>query len=321
MSEDGAPRLTYGELSPVEALSLVGNEVRAGILWTLAEARGERGNPPALPFSELRRRVDADVDSSRFNYHLQQLVGHFVEHRSSGGTHPINDFTDRQGNFASRGEGYALRPEGTILTQVIRAGTSEGSPDVETFRTGFDCHHCGTEVTATYRGWLAALQCPDCDHLYEYNITPPGLVAGSGDLLERIAAYNREERRAAARGVCTRCACQLEHRFLDPAEVNYPRGDRRKVMIERGCAHCGNMDYLTAGELVISEPAVVAFFHQRGEDITRRPIWDVAFAATDKHTTVTNRNPWYVEVDMHCAGDTLRASIENDLSVTTTVTD
>lgn len=319
MAEDGTPRLTYGELAPVEALALVGNEVRAGILWTLAEARDERGNPPALPFSELRRRVDADVDSSRFNYHLQQLVGHFVEHRGSGGSHPINDFTDRQEHFASRGEGYALRPEGTILTQVIRAGTSDGSPDVETFATGFDCHHCGTEVTGTYRGWLAALQCPDCDHLYEYNITPPGLVAGSGAILNRIAAYNREERLAGARGVCMRCACELDHRFLDPADVNYPRGDRREVMVERGCAHCGNMDYLTAGEILLSEPAVISFFHQRGTDITRRPIWEIPFAATDLQTTVTGRDPWRVEIEVPHAGDILRAVLEADLTVRTTV--
>jgi hypothetical protein len=319
MSEDGTPRLTYGELAPVEALSLVGNEVRAGILWTLAEARGERGNPPAIPFSELRRRVDADVDSSRFNYHLQQLVGHFVEHRGSGGSHPINEFTDRQENFASRGQGYALRPEGTMLTQVIRAGTSEGKPDVETFATGFDCHHCDTEVMATYRGWLAALQCPSCDHLYEYNITPPGLVAGSGAILDRMAAYNRAERRAAARGVCTRCACELDHRFLDPAEVNYPRGDRREVMVERGCSHCGNMDYLTAGEIVLPEPAVTSFFHQRGTDIIHKPVWEVRFAATDLQTSVTSRDPWHVKIEIRHDGDILRAAIDADLTVSTEV--
>jgi len=79
---------TYGTLSPEETLSLIGNEVRAEILWALSDARGGVGSPPVLSFSELRSRVDADVDSSQFNYHLQQLVGHFVERRQP---HEVQD--------------------------------------------------------------------------------------------------------------------------------------------------------------------------------------------------------------------------------------
>lgn len=316
---DPPHRLTYGDLSPVEALSLVGNEVRAEILWTLAEARGGEGNPPALPFSELRRRVDADVDSSRFNYHLQQLVGRFVEHRGSDGAHPINAVTDRQENFATRGEGYALRPEGHLLTQVIRAGTTRGNPDVEPFGSGVDCHHCGTEIEATYLGWIAAFRCPGCEHLYEYNVTPPGVVAGEGEFLDRVAAYNRRQRRAAADRVCTQCANELEYRFIDPASVNYPRGDRRAVMVEFHCSHCGNMDYLTAGELLLGEAALISFCQERGEDITERPIWELPFASTDLHTTVRSRDPWEVEVAVTRCGETLVLALDENLDVTSSL--
>jgi hypothetical protein len=309
------PRLTYGDLSPVEALALLGDDVRAEILWTLAEARGGEGNPPALPFSELRRRVDASVDSSRLNYHLQQLVGRFVEHRGSDGAHPINAFTARQENFATRGEGYALRPEGHLLTQVVRAGTTRGDPDVQPFGIGVDCHHCGTEIEAAYLGWIAALQCPDCDHLYEYNATPPGIVATDDDFLSRASAYNRHQRRAAARGVCTQCGNGLGHRFIDPAEVNYPRGERREAMIEFNCSHCGNMDYLTAGEFLLGEPALISFCHERGEDLTSVPIWELPFASTDLHTTVHSRDPWAVEVAVSRAGETLRLTIDESLTV------
>lgn len=127
---------------------------------------------------------------------------------------------------------------------------------------------------------------------YEYKITPPGVVAGDGDVLRLIAAYNHQDRRAAASGVCTRCANDLVHRFIDPVEVNYPRGDRRKVMIEWSCSHCGNMDYLTAGEVLLAEPALISFCQGLGEDITTTTIWQLALASTDLYTTIHSRDPW-----------------------------
>lgn len=326
---------SYGDLTPVDALSLMGEELRAGILWTLAEARGGRGNPPAIPFAELRRRVAPDVDSSRFNYHLQRLVGHLVERRGDGDPHPINEFTDRAGNFATRGDGYALSPAGRRLLQAVRAGTTDGDPDVPAFETGYRCHHCGTALEATYRRWLAAVRCPGCRHLYEYNMTPPGVVTDARDevdgaalrerhgtetvaqavLLERVAGYNRHVRAAGARGVCAVCGAGLDHRFIDPAAVNYPRGDRRVAMVERACGHCGNMDYLTAGELVLPEPAVIAHCHAHGEDITRTPAWALGFAATDRHTTVQHRDPWRVTVRVTRGSELLTCTVDDDLAV------
>ena len=82
--------------APADAFALVGNETRAEILRVLGE------EPWAgLSFSELRSRVDPDLDSGQFNYHLQQLVGQFVRH------------TD---------DGYEMRPAGVTLYRTIRAG-------------------------------------------------------------------------------------------------------------------------------------------------------------------------------------------------------
>ncbi|HZD44086.1 MAG TPA: hypothetical protein VE134_08540, partial [Methanomicrobiales archaeon] len=70
---------TYGKLPPDAALSLLGNDVRAAILLTFSQARDGRGPPSILSFSELQDRVDVEVESSRFNYHLQRLVGTYIE--------------------------------------------------------------------------------------------------------------------------------------------------------------------------------------------------------------------------------------------------
>lgn len=320
MSEESDQR-TLGNLTPQEVLALVGDDVRASILWTLAEARGGRGNPPALPFSTLRERAAPNVDSSRFNYHLQRLVGSFIIHRDRDEPHPINAFTNRREHFATRGEGYALSPRGRQFLQAIRAGTSEGNPNVGRITLETSCHHCGSTLEAAYLGWLAAVQCPECDHLYEYNITPPGLVAGDGEIIERMAAYNRHERGAAARGVCLTCANALDHRFIDPASVNYPRGDRRKAMVELSCSHCGAMDYVTAGEIALQEPAVIGFLQDRGLDVTRTPIWALEFASTDRCTTVRDREPWEVTVRIERAGDAVTVVVSEDLSVSMSRTD
>lgn len=116
---DQSPPKTHGTLPPETALSLLANEVRASILWTLSEARNGQGPPPALLFSELRERAASEVDSSRFNYHFQQLVGSYIERAdadSIGRAVP-----EMAGPIET---GYRLTQEGTTLVRTIRAWSS-----------------------------------------------------------------------------------------------------------------------------------------------------------------------------------------------------
>ncbi len=171
-----------------ETFALVGNEVRAGILRTLSDARGGEGSPPSLSFSELRSRVDADVRSSQFNYHLQQLVGQFVEKRADGNAQLVDDVVDR------KDDGYALRPEGTMLTRTIRARTT-GDESVDRLAVDLDCYHCRTPVEATYRNSIFRMQCPDCEYLYEYDLVPPGVLDDDErTLLSQVGEHQRHVR-------------------------------------------------------------------------------------------------------------------------------
>ena len=64
-----------------DALGALANEHRIAILRVLADA------DRPLRFSELRERIDMR-DTGRFNYHLTELLGRFVqkgEHLVSGG--------------------------------------------------------------------------------------------------------------------------------------------------------------------------------------------------------------------------------------------
>lgn len=319
---------TYGSLSPVEALGLVGNDVRAEILWALSEVR-ETDGPPALSFSELRQQVEqrrearatpgeiaageTDVDSSQFNYHLQELVGHFVEQRGEDGTADAQPVAEMAGDH---GGGYALRPEGTTLTRTIRSLSFTGDASVDPFEVGLDCYYCGTPVEGAYGHAIFKFQCPGCEYLYDYNITPPGVVADDRDeMLSRVAKYNRHVRGAFANGVCPYCAGNVETTYKNPDGTGYPRGDRRVAMIHRMCEHCGNMDNLTAGEAVLGDPELVAFCHEHGVDVGETPIWELEWAATDRHTSIESENPLRVVVEVAYGDGSLELVLDGQFDV------
>jgi DNA-binding transcriptional ArsR family regulator len=88
---------TQESLTAEDAFALIGNETRAEILRVLGQDAHS-----AFSFSELRSRLNPDIDSSQFNYHLRQFVGHFVEQTN---------------------DGYQVRPRGRTLYRMIRAGT------------------------------------------------------------------------------------------------------------------------------------------------------------------------------------------------------
>jgi hypothetical protein len=306
MREDRNPDpKTYGTLAPEAALSLIGNEIRASVLWELSEARDGEGTPPALSFSELRSRVDAEADSSQFNYHLQELVGQFVERVDGESAQLV------EGVLGDAEAGYALRPEGTTLTRVVRAWTVAGEPTVEPFDVGIDCEFCATSLEARYDNAIFMVRCQDCEYLYEYDLVPPGVVADDEvATLSRAGQFLRDRRVAFARGTCPQCAHDLDTTYVNPSETGYPRPDRRSVLLNRSCGNCGTRNFLRAGEAALREPAVIAFCHERGLDVTRTPIWRVPFASTDRSVEVRSRDPWSVEVGVELDGDRLELRLD-----------
>lgn len=322
MRDRDKPR-AHGRLPPETALSLLSNEVRAAVLWHLSESRGGQGPPPVLSFSELRRQAAPDTDSSRFNYHLQQLVGPYVERVDDG--EGWEDASRPVPQMAGEPEpGYQLTPEGTTLIRTIRAWSAQGATD-RSLAIDADCHHCGADLTARYEAAILVIECPDCEYLYDYNLTPPGVLTGAddefaevndADVLDRAAEYNRHVRLAFARGVCPYCGNGVDSEFQDPAETGYPRGDLRDALIRRGCSHCGNKDNLTVGELLLGEPRVISFCLDHGVDVTTTPIWEIPFAATDRHTTVRSTDPWKVAVKVPFGDERLTLLVDESLTVT-----
>lgn len=277
----------------VEAFEIIGNEIRATILYTLGSMRDDTEPPPVVSFSDLRAAIDDDINSSKFNYHLKRLVGRYVER------------TD---------DGYRMRPAGMFLYRTIRAGTVTQGLSPRVVDTGIDCYRCpGTIVADSSYGefWLS---CEACDHFYDMVMVPPGTVDqdGNDNLLARLDQYNRHKRVAFRRGICPLCMNQVEP-SIGPVEVYpYTNTDLIEHHVHWPCHYCGNRSFASIGMAMIDHPNVVTFFSDHGDDITTTPVWEHEFAMTDRHLQ-THSDPQRYILTLTCGGNELELVLDKTL--------
>lgn len=283
-----------------EAFALVGNEQRMGIVRALGDFEREAGASETLSFSSLRERSDLDLGSSQFNYHLQQLVGRFVEKRD---------------------DGYRIRPEGKTLYRAVKAGTFTRRDALDALDLEQDCYHCESSLEAAYQDGMFTIQCRGCETLYDLTVSPPSAVADDEDIRYRLDQYNRHLRLAFVRGVCPTCMHGLDSTFVRPAETGFGDAVRREVYVYRSCDHCGNHSYLSVGSLLLHHPALVSFCHRRGLDVTTTPRWELEFAATDRDVTVRSTDPWELALELSLEGDTLELVVDDSCTVVESTVD
>ncbi|WP_247731556.1 DUF7351 domain-containing protein [Halovivax limisalsi] len=275
-----------------DPFALVGNEIRAAIVRELGGS-DVRGGPP-VAFSDLRDRVDVDVRSSQFNYHLGQLVGHFVERTDAG---------------------YRIRPEGRVLYQALSAGSFDRRVSESRAAAGFDCHYCEAPVDAVVHEGELRIQCPDCDYRYDVTTVPPGIDAAADLDLDGIARFTHQIHLAFARGVCPTCGRQPTATVLEPEETPFSTDDRRVVSAYLRCQNCDDARYLSIGEAVLADATLRAFCHDHGLDVLTTPLWELEFAATDRTVTVESRDPWRLSLVVALDDERLKLVVDGDLTV------
>jgi predicted nucleic acid-binding Zn-ribbon protein len=311
-----------GPGDPADAFSLVADETRIAILRALGEAPQHEGDTQtqaeadtdsraeadtqtqaeadaeteaeagdAVPFTELRERVGVP-DSGKFNYHLGKLVGTFVRR------------TD---------EGYALNYPGELLYRTVIAGFFTRRAALSGADADGDCADCGGSLRMEYDESVLRVACPDCGRDYMGVEFPPSAVeARAGeDLPTAFDQWVRHNLLLASRGVCTWCAGRM------PAEITLRESDGPEpaAYVGRNCEHCGGSLWTTPGENVLYHPAVVSFFHERGADVTSRPLWELGFVTSDDAVTVRSEEPWELAVTATCDGDELRLVLDGDANV------
>jgi predicted RNA-binding Zn-ribbon protein involved in translation (DUF1610 family) len=285
------------DADPVGAFETLGHELRLAIVEELAaRQRASAWQPDPASFADLRTAVDAD-DSGRFNYHLNELVGSYVER------------TD---------EGYVLSPAGYEVSTAVLGG-SHANADVGPVEGSLDhdCPGCGTTLRGRYEDGYLSILCPDDGYLFG-NTVPPAAAAGRG--VEAIAALaERDIRRAveaAVDGVCPECYGDIETTLPADAPPRSPEASLGEgaVYARFECDRCGLTFTGNAAAVVLDHPAVVAFHHDHGVDVRDRSYVEFENAPE----TVVSKDPPRTRVEFCLEDERLVVTLDGDAGVTGT---
>jgi len=306
MSGDGDSE----RLSPNDAFATLGNETRLGILQILGRADGD------LSFSELRDRVGV-ADSGQFNYHLEQLVGHFVRK------------TD---------EGYQLRRAGRRVVEAGLSGAGTDAPDLGRTRVEETCEYCGAPVEIERDGGSIAMYCTECAGRYDrargdrdapegylgrLPFPPAGIRGRSPDEVLRAAwTWANLEILAMSAGICPRCSATVEPSLSVCADHDADDGlcatcgGRYAVGLSFECTNC---IFRSGGVFIIALVAttpMLDFLTDHGlnpvvPDSTRR----VQAVHADYEEELLSRDPFRARFTFDVDGDTLTLTVDDDLEV------
>ena len=247
----------YQQITPGEAFSLLGDDLRLEILQTLWETDDRR-----LPFSELYDAVDVD-DTGQFNYHLDKLVGQFV---------------------AKTGDGYRLTQAGRDVNGAIASGTYTVEGELDPIELDASCRMCGGNQTLRYDGEIVEVDCDSCASGWE-GIVPPAVLAGRdrGAIPRVVSDHLRTQFRRIASGFCRYCSGEtvptvgpLEELAVG-AEPD-PDSDRPSdhPAVQFDCRRCGHRSGLSLDHaLLLVEPEVERFFYEHGVPVREVPVWNV----------------------------------------------
>lgn len=297
-----------GALAPDDAFQVLGDPTRIAILQALSRAEG------AVPFSALRRQVDVG-DSGRFNYHLDQLLGHFV---------------------AQTDAGYRLRSAGDRVIQAVQAGAITDAPEVAPTQVERACPYCDTPSLVTYRDGQVIHYCRACPGTYGTeavpgtgadlpdrlgvigaNEVPPAVIQGRSpaQICAADQAIMTVELMALSRRICPRCAGLIERSVrLCPdhastetvcATCEYRYG----VICVADCTNCTFANDFPAVLLCFGNEDVLAFL--TGQDIDPLSDWPL------RHwrETVDARDPFEGQVTCELDGAVITVTLDDRLDV------
>ena len=274
--------------SPGDAFAALGNEVRIGILRAVADAVEEQGD--GLRFKTIYDRVGVD-STSQLSYHLSKLEGAFLR--------------------KSEAE-YALTQAGDRVVRAVRSGAYDERPAFEPTTIEGHCPSCGVAtLSVAYRDSLLTVACASCEsNVVTYDLPP---AAGEGrtttELLHSCNRRAHHEYGTALQGTCATCGGKTA---VDVRESE--RGSEYTCVTS--CDQCGLQLFAPLEVRLFYHPAVVAFYWERGEDVSSVPLWRLLSYIGDWTVSASGGEALPCEVTVVCDGDELRTTVGEDLGVT-----
>lgn len=288
-----------------EAFALLGHEIRLGILRafferyapidpdSLSEARAER----TLSYAELMDAIDVE-DSGKFNYHLEQLRGAYVEQVDGG---------------------YVPTASAIALYEAVVANRPTESAPVE-FDVDETCPCCGTELRGQYEREFLTVDCPACDCFWgaTYRFPKNGLAVRDGESVYE-ALYDRMMHHVGLgrTGQCPSCA-GVTNRALPRHRLD----DGSTPTVELSCRTCSWFVTVDVVSALQFEPRVTSALCEIGlpvgESSSMRATERILPDVTGR---VAAEDPFRAAIAIERDGAVAEIVVDDDLEVQSVVVD
>lgn len=271
-------------IDPKDAFALLSDETRVAILHAVWDA-----TETPIAFSAIREEVGGP-DSGHFNYHIDQLRGHYLD-RTDGG--------------------YDLTQAGREVVRAVLAGTLTEQPEVEPASIDAECTDCGQGLVARYDEY-GHVECPDCGVTVMWNEFPPAGLEGrdAAELARALDRWTQRRFHLAMDGVCPSCAAPVETTRAGPPEL-----DGEDIASLHRCSNCRYEARVPLFGHVLEHPALISFLYDRGIDITTQPFWRLREIARNFEQTVLTEEPWRVALEVRAEGESLVLRLDERFDV------
>ncbi len=303
-----ANRGDSGGLDPDAAFSALGNDTRVAILRAL----GEADDP--LSFSALRNHIGLD-QGEHFNYHLDQLVGHYVRK------------TD---------EGYELRPAGKRVVKAVLSGAVTKNPSMERTRIEAMCQLCGSAIDVRYSGERVETFCTECDGVWgAYKqgdegylggrlLPPAGLDQRSAEEIYRVAwVWTQLKIFAIGDGICPDCSSPIRQEPIvceehdDAGEFCEGCQRRYAATLHSECTNCIFEIEGTLPMVLASHTRLLDLMTAHGlNPISPTSISEIQTIYSDYDEEILSSDPFEARLTFTVREDQLSFTIDDSLSVT-----
>jgi DNA-binding transcriptional ArsR family regulator len=283
---DAEPREDIDVERVASAFGSLADENRIAILLALWE-----GGPQG--FADLQAAAGFD-DSGHFNYHLDKLVGQFVERTDD----------DR----------YRLRAAGTKVIDIVHDERFAASTPSVDRPIDADCPECGATLHAHYEDGMVDISCSACHVTVHIGYFPPR-GRTSRDLDAFLQAYARRLWRdftLAHEGICPHCSGRID------TEIEVDPDWHLSVPATSECRDCGVEIGTAIGLRLLADPQVVAFLYDHGIAVDDRPFWELPFCIDDSDARVVSEDPLRVVVPIEYSAETLRVTVDEHARVVET---
>lgn len=303
-----------------DAFKLLSDETRLAILLALWEAYDPATADNSVIFSELYDRVNVH-DSGTFTYHLDKLVGQFVEETA---------------------DGYRLRNSGLKIVRAVIAGSGLEERQLLPTEIPRTCYYCDSQVELSYEDERLYQICPECNGhvgpesseqaptgtliVYD-NFNPAGLTDRTPG--EVFVAGTIEYHRAVTlliRGVCPECSGPVEESLVicesheaSGGELCTSCGTWNEARVRYVCSVCKFSGSYPAWTAAYDHPAIVSFYYDHGFEMTFGlddpeecgRLWDRLW----REQTLVSKEPIRIRVTVRYDDDELSLTLDEDLAV------